>query len=354
MVYDAIVVGAAVAGSRTSELLAKDGRDVLLLEDNTEIGVPCKCTGIVSWRIKEVLPNLPKEIVVNTLGRAKFYSPSGINFSLRPRRPVYLLDRPGLDRFLFDQAVKAGAKVSLGERFLEYRKMNGHVKVKTDKGIHRSKILIGSDGANSTVGRQAGFTYPKNFLVGVQTTVTGSFDSTELWFGSKNCPRFFAWLVPENNETARIGLATNPNPSRYYESFLLKRIGRVEKPDVGGIIRFGLMKETAADNVMVVGDAACQVKPYSGGGIIFGLTASEVCASAAMKALDSKNFSGEFLMQNYDIVWKQKLGPAIKRGLALYKILTGFDKFTDFLFVFGKLGSKLFNKLDMDLINYFI
>jgi flavin-dependent dehydrogenase len=291
---------------------------------------------------------------MNTLGRAKFFSGGGTSFELKSSYPVYLLNRPALDRFLFESAQKAGVKTKIGERFQSYRKMKGKVKIKTDKKIYYSKLLIGADGANSTVGREAKLKYPSDYLVGVQTTATGDFDTVELWFGSKISPRFFAWLAPESESVARIGLATNPNAAEYYQKFLTQRIGKVVKPDVGGIIRGGLMERTAADHVMVVGDAACQIKPYSGGGINYGLISSQYCANAALSALEQNDFSEKFLMENYDAQWKKELGPAIKRGMVLLKLMNSPPVVMNGLFGFGKIASGMLRNLDMDLINVFV
>lgn len=352
-VFDVVVVGGALAGSRTAQLVAESGKNVLLIEENSNVGHPCKCTGLVSWRIKEILPTLPENLVVNTVRDARFHSPGGSSFVLKSKNPVYVIDRPGLDRYLFELAAEAGAQTKTGEKFLSYEKKEGHLEVRTDRGTYKTKILIGADGANSVVGRSAGFEYPENYVVGVQTTVRGNFDKVELWFGSKVSPNFFAWVVPENENMARVGLATDRNAGNYYQEFLRKRIGDFEKPNVGGIIRPGIMKRTSAERIMVVGDAACQVKPYSGGGIIFGLIASGICADAALAALRKKDFSSGFFLENYDRVWKGRLEGAIKRGMTLYKLITSGDKSVEVLMFVGRVGSKIFSKLDMDLINYF-
>ena len=353
-IYDALVVGGAVSGSRTSQIIAEYGKSVLLIEDNMNIGHPCKCTGLVSWRIKELLPTLPQKLIVSVVEDARFHAPNGESFDLKSKKPVYLLDRPGLDKYLFNMAQEAGVETKVGEKFVSYKIVKDHVEVKTDKNVYKTRILIGADGANSTVGKEAALKYPESYLVGVQTTAPGNFDKVELWFGSDVSPKFFAWVVPENENIARIGLATDKNAGNYYEEFLKKRIGNFEKPNVGGIIRFGVMERTSSDRVMVVGDAACQVKPYSGGGIIFGLIASRICADATMKALKEKDFSSKFFLENYDKVWKSKLESAIKRGITVNNILSKKDSTVNKIMKVGKIGSKIFTKLDMDLINLFI
>jgi len=351
--FDVIVVGAAVAGSRTAGLIAESGRSVLLIEDNLKVGYPCKCTGLVSWRIKELLPTMPEKLFVNTVREATFHAPNGKSMTLSSRKPVYVIDRPGLDKYLFDMAREAGANTSVGEKFLSYEKREGYVEVKTDKGTYKAKIIVGADGANSSVGKQSGLRYPENYLVGVQTTASGNFDKVELWFGSAVSPGFFAWVVPENENMARIGLATDRKAGEYYENFLKSRIGRIEKPDVGGVIRFGLMERTCDDRMMVVGDAACQVKPYSGGGIIMGLISSRVCAEAALAALRQKDFSRGFLVRNYDKKWKAKIGKGIKRGMMLNGLLSSGDRSLNVLISAGRIGSRILTRVDMDLINYF-
>jgi geranylgeranyl reductase family protein len=353
-ILDVFVVGGALSGPRTAELIAESGKNVMLVEENFDVGHPCKCTGLVSWRIKELLPTLPEKLIVNTHREARFHSPNGSSFVLKSRKPVYLLDRPGLDRYLFDLAQEAGVETRKSEKFLSYKLMDDHIEVETDKKTYKTKILIGADGANSSVGKQAGFVYPENYLVGVQTTAHGNFDKVELWFGSKVSPNFFAWVAPENENIARVGLATNRNSSKYYEGFLKSRVGDFVKPDVGGVIRFGLMERTSTDRVMVVGDAACQVKPYSGGGIIFGITASKVCAEAAVNALRQKKFGEKFFKENYDDVWKSKIGGAIKRGMMLNRMMRSSDTKVSFMMKVGRLGTRLLSRMDMDLINYFV
>ena len=352
--YDSIIVGGALAGSRTAELLARNGRKVLLIEEHEKIGLPCKCTGLVSWRTPEILKKLPKRLVVNKLDKGKFYAPDGSSFVLKSKKAAYVLDRTGLDKFLFEQAVKAGAEVKT-EHFETFKYNNSHVEVKTNNGVYKTKILIGADGANSTVAQQANLPMPKNIFVGLQTTATGNFEQfAELWFGKKTAPNFFAWVVPENEEIARIGVSTTTSPKPYYERFLETRLQHNGlKPDVAGVIRFGIMKDTVADGVMLVGDAACQVKPFSGGGITYGLIASQICADAVEKVFEENRFDYQFLKQDYDSEWKKKLTLGIKKGMMMRRLLYLLpDSQVNLMFKMIKLfGYKILNRFDFDLLS---
>jgi len=352
--YDVIIVGGALAGSRTAELLARSGRNVLLIEEHEKIGLPCKCTGLVSWRTPEILKNLPKRLIVNKLDKGKFYAPDGTSFVLKSKKSAYVLDRTGLDRFLFEQAVKSGAEMKT-EHFETFKYNNGHVEIKTNKGVYKTKILIGADGANSTVAQKANLPMPKNIFVGLQTTASGNFEQyAELWFGKNTAPNFFAWVVPENEEIARIGLATPTSPKLYYERFLETRLNHNGlKPDVAGVIRFGIMKDTVADRVMLVGDAACQVKPFSGGGITYGLIVAQICGNATDKAFEENRFTYQFFKQNYDLEWKKKLVPGINKGVMLRKIFYFLpDSQMNLSFkIINLFGHNVLNRFDFDLLS---
>lgn len=350
--YDVAIVGASAIGSRVANLISREGYRVLLIEEHREVGLPMKCTGLVSFRLLELLPNLPKKVIVNKIRSAKFFSPNGNCLELKPSYPVYVIDRVALDKFLFDQ-VKNNVEVRIPERFESFRCMEDSIKIRTNKRTYYSKILVGADGVNSTIRKQAKIVYPKNFLIGLQTTAKGSFDpsSVELWFGSQVCPKFFAWVVPENENTARIGLATNSNPMKYYKQFLKLRINSFKKPDVGGLIRYGLMKETCRDRVMLIGDAALQIKPFSGGGLVYGLTASKICADACVHALENERFDENFFKENYDKKWKEKLAIPIIEGLMLRKSFNLLpDVSLNLAFYSTHRIKKFLEKWDMDLL----
>lgn len=348
--YDVTIIGASATGNRVADLVSKDC-NTLLIEEHKKMGLPLQCSGLVSYRLVELIHDLPKEIIINKVKSAKFFSPNGNCIELKPKYPAYVIDRVKLDRFLFDKASEK-SDVKTGEKFQDFKYVNDSIMIKTNKEAYYSKILVGADGPNSAVRRQMKIE-SKNSVLGLQTTVKGKFDSesVELWFGSKVCPNFFAWVVPIDDKLARIGLATNRNVMRFYNSFLKKRVGYVKKPNVVGKIPYGLINRTSDNRVMLVGDAASQVKPFSGGGIIYGLTASEICAKACIKSLEENRFNRKFFKKNYDDVWKKVLSMPIRKGLMLRKIFNIIPDFKlNFLFYSAGHSKKFLEKWDMDFL----
>ena len=342
--FDVVIVGGGPAGCRTAEIVAKKGYEVLVVEEHPEIGKPVQCTGLVSHRIGKI----PKEIIVNKIKKARFYCKKSF-FEVKSRRTVYVIDREKYDKFIAEKARKNGAKFKLNTRFLDFK----YEKILTTNGIYKSKILVGADGPNSTVARKAGLELPKNLLLALQSTIYSEFDSdtVELWFGSDIAPNNFAWVVPENEEKARVGLMTERNPNMYFDRFLKMRFGRTVKKRIGDVIRYGLIKKSISDRVLLVGDAACMVKPFSGGGLVYGRIGAELTGKACVKALKENNFSEKFFLENYDKKWKDELRNPIKKGLIIKKV---FSKFSDTELFFSLVKSfrlsKLSSFLDMDFI----
>jgi flavin-dependent dehydrogenase len=96
------------------------------------------------------------------------------------------------------------------------------------------------------------------------------------------------------------------------------------KENIGGAIPLGFLKKTYDDNVMVVGDAAAQVKPTSGGGIFPGLSCAKHCVSTALGSINKKDFSQKFLRE-YHKKWIKDIGNELSRGMKfriIYKNLS--------------------------------
>lgn len=342
---DVVIVGAGPAGCKTAEIVAKSGYEVLVLEEHPKIGSPVQCTGLVSREIGRV----PKQIILNKINKAKFCCGNDF-FEIKSKHPMLLLDRGKYDVWMAKNAKKAGAKIETSSRFLDSK---NHT-VFTNHGKFETKILVGADGPNSLVAKSVGIKLPDNLLFAMQVNVNSSFDSdtVELYFGSNVAPGAFAWVVPENENTARVGLMTTQNPNRYLDRLLKARFNRaVFSNKIGDVIRYGLIEKSVSDKVLLVGDAACQVKPFSAGGLVYNKIGAEIAGKAVITALENDNFSKDFLMKQYDNRWKDKLILPIMQGL-LFKSI--FSKMSEMPSIFSAIKifgvTKLADFLNVDFL----
>ena len=104
-------------------------------------------------------------------------------------------------------------------------------------------------------------------------------------------------------------------------------LGKHEKIDQqGGIIPYGYMNNIAFDNVLLLGDAAGQVKATTGGGIVMLLIASKYAARGIRKCFDLNCFSKKFIKRHYEKPCNAEIGKQLKIHYALRK---AFENFTN-------------------------
>ena len=71
-------------------------------------------------------------------------------------------------------------------------------------------------------------------------------------------------------------------------------------------------KKIYDDHIMVVGDAAGQVNPLTGGGIISGMTGGMYAGQVAAEAIKDGNYSSKYL-KKYDTLVRDDIGHEIKK-----------------------------------------
>ena len=80
---------------------------------------------------------------------------------------------------------------------------------------------------------------------------------------------------------------------------------------------------------MAVGDAAAQVKPLSGGGLIIGMSAARIAAWTAVEATTAGDLS-ERSLSSYEDAWRADIGREVERGMLIRKVFVGMtDKKLD-------------------------
>ena len=335
---DIIVVGGGPCGSYAAYTAARHGAEVTVCEEHTEVGTPKHCAGHLNISsLKRLGIQLPQDVIENTIKGAAFISPSGKQFVLRCRNPVtYVVNRELFDKHLAELAIQSGANYRFKSRVKSLVLDSGSVKgVALQKEKLKAKIVIDAEGCSSKFLKQIGLKGLKSGMVarGIQAEVDGfegvEKEMVEVYFGRNVAPGFFAWIIPRKDGTAKVGLATRTgNPQDYLRRFMEKHPVASEKlkksrptyTSVHPIPMEGPLPRTVSDGFLAVGDAASQVKPTTGGGVIFGLTCAQIAGEVACEAVDVQDFSETFL-SSYQSRWKRVAGFELNTMLRMRKML---------------------------------
>lgn len=317
--YDVIIAGAGPVGAHLACLLRGRGLSVLVLEKKNIPGKSA-CSGLISARIKKLV-SVDPSFVEHIVYGAAFHSKNA-SLTVEKKKPAaYVINRALFDRHMISLAEKAGAKILLGTPVESYSVEENRIVVNK---TYRAKMLVGADGAGSTVRALSG-------LKGKRCSVNGIisiFDEpsidrkVDVFYGKSIAPGFFAWRIPRG-KAVEYGLASNKNHIAYFRKFLKRHKRELGKFHSHPIV-FG-EQETAGERVILAGDAALQVKPFSGGGVIYGLMCAKIAAKAIAGAFKKGDFSKAFFEKNYDRVWKEKLMAAIENGKLVREMLNSLD-----------------------------
>jgi digeranylgeranylglycerophospholipid reductase len=315
---NAIVVGGGPVGSFAALNIAKLSAKVTVFEEHEAIGSPSHCAGHLSIRSLRNLGlyPLPGKIVENTFSQANFYSPKGFKFSVHLAKPVTCaVNRAAFDKHIADKAEAAGARYCLNSRVQSLLMENGVVKgvmVKQEDKAESvpAKIVIDAEGISSRILRQTGLAglNGERLVYAVEAEVDNvkdvELDAVEVFLGKNYAPGFYAWLIPRLDGTAKVGLATKTgNPKEFLQRLMLKHPVASKQLSKAKITRMafhpitlgGPISKSYTSGFLAVGDVASQVKPTTGGGVVFGLTCARIAAEVADEAMRRNDVSSNFL-----------------------------------------------------------
>jgi geranylgeranyl reductase family protein len=339
--YDVIVSGAGPIGGYVSKKISEKNYSVAVLEKNNQIGKYLNCAGLVTERVLKIT-KISLKLIQNNIYGANIHSPSNDVLKIGGDRiHAIVIDRINFDKEIIKQAEKKQVDIFLRNRLFFVKKNKNKLRLRTSENKeYECKILIGSDGPFSKTRKLFNFSSPKEFLRGIGAEVSNvSIDPNfvEIFVGKNIAPGFFAWIIPINKAgtEARIGLCINKNainpPMFYFKKFLKSKNtqnflknAKIER-NITGVIPLGPLKKTFTDNVLLVGDAAAQVKPTSGGGLYSGLLSADHCANIVGFSLEKNNFSSNFF-KKYHKLWYKDIGKELNRGMTFRMI---FKKLSD-------------------------
>jgi digeranylgeranylglycerophospholipid reductase len=338
-----IIVGAGPCGSFSAFNLAKKGVEVTVYEEHSEIGIPSHCAGHLSIKgLRDLgLYPLPAGILENAFSGALFFSPDGRQFEVRFASPVTCsVNRSLFDKHLAERAQEAGAIYILNSRIESLMVEDGFTRGVSFQENNQQKrvssdIVIDAEGTSSRLLRQIGLPLlnVSMLLNGVEAEVENvkdtPADEVEVFLGKSYAPAFYAWLMPGIDGSAKVGLASKDGNSLELLEKLMKRHpvaakqlrnARILKKAYHPITLGGPIPKLFENGFLVIGDAASQVKPTTGGGVILGMNCARIAAEVVSEAFKRNDFSAQ-LLKRYQTRCDEFYGLDMKLMLGIRKVL---------------------------------
>lgn len=314
-------------GMRVARRSAESGFETVVFEEHGSIGSPVQCAGLVSTRVLEMTGT---ESVFMKAGAATVHAPNGKELRLDAGETrAVLLDRKRFDMEMAERAIDGGAHLELGCSVRNVCRKGEKMAVRYRRGGENqdidAKVVIGADGPGSVVRRSAGLGRPREVLSSIQALVAHETEGINIYLGNHKAPGFFLWEVPHPEGTL-VGLASEQGGIYGILKKHLEKKGWSGSM-IGlyaGTIPLGLLDESVDAGLMLVGDAACQVKPLSGGGLYTGLLSADLCGKTLIEALEKGDVSKECL-NGYHRAWRDEIGGEISKGLWMRKIYKTFS-----------------------------
>ena len=342
--YDVIVIGGGPGGSWAAKHAAEQGVSVLLIEKDREIGVPVRCAeGLSEIGLKNVV-DVRQHWIARVIRGARLVAPDGTQVEAFDQGLGFVLHRKLFDYDLAAMAHEAGADVVTLAYGHDLIREEGQIRGVRIRHLNREyavrcSLVIGADGVESRVGRWAGLdtrTNPDEMESCVQATVADAQiepDIIQMYFGRDVAPGGYVWIFPKGNGMANVGLGITGSNSKnrkaiaYLETFLQRHLpnAAILTLVAGGVPVSRMSKKIAADGIMLVGDAARQTNPMTGGGILYAMVAGRIAGAIAAEAVKAGDVS-EKALSAYPKAWQKAEGQNNER---FYRIKTVVNSLTD-------------------------
>jgi geranylgeranyl reductase family protein len=337
--YDVIVVGSGPAGSTLAYELAKKGVDVAVLE-REKLPRPKLCGGGLTLKTVHLLPFDISPVVHCTVQRLVLLYRGREALVIEDGQPLFMTSmRDEFDCFLAEKAAGQGAAILEDQPVREILEREDHYELRTRDSLFRARVVVGADGANSMVALSRGLHRELFLALALEGEVANYSLSRPLrtdtalvdWGGIRNG---YGWVFPKRGH-ATIGVGApvgRASQLRHYWDALMQRF--VKDPLVRPRIKGHHLPVRKAGTpiqrkqVLLIGDAAGLVEPFTGEGIYYAIRSAQIAALEIPKVLSGESQGFREYEQRIDA----ELMPEIITGQVLSGLFATFPRFSLSLF----------------------
>lgn len=363
--YDILIIGSTPATLIAANNAAINNTRILLISNKEDYPEEINCAeAIYSPNLSTLKLTLDDLSLEDSVYYAEIHSKADEKISVALSDfniKAYIPYKETIIEDLSRKAEDKGVDIRLDTYFEDLKREDNQIIITVKKGDEletiKTKIIIADDGFNSRIREFGNFNIPfKNMLKAsaaqAELSNTGFNDNESIRFYlTKHVPDGYAWIFPKYPDNVNVGIVTvsdisDKQAQNYLDSFInsidLLNNAETIKTNIQKIPISDIVMGFAEDNIMLVGNAACQINPLTAGGLIMSLSGGIISGKIAAKAIESGDYSKNFL-DEYNVLYQKMYGPTLEK----------FNILRDFIL---NLGDREMNKIihnfsDLDFKN---
>jgi geranylgeranyl reductase family protein len=321
--WDVIVVGGGPAGLSAAHAAAAAGASTLVLEKAEHPRYKTCGGGLVGTSLAALPPGFQVP-VRETVNRAAFTLAGrrGFERASNGGALVAMVDRAEFDAALADAARRGGAEVRQRATVRSLEQQGDDVTVTLSGGeCLVAGCVIGADGSSGVTSRYVGVRYDQVDL-GLELELPADAHLSERWRGRLliewgPLPGSYGWVFPKHDRLT-VGVIAGRGQGEATKRYLREFVARLDLSGLTPVQDSGhLTRCRSADSplsrgrVLVAGDAAGLLEPWTREGISFALRSGALAGAAA--ASDPSRYGPDV---------ERVLGPAMRAGRPLLAAYT--------------------------------
>lgn len=349
-VWDVIVVGAGPAGSSAARVAAETGARVLLL-DRAKFPRYKTCGGGITGFSLKAMPDGARSSFEAEITDFGLSHAGRDRVMLHADEPFLgMVQRETFDQLLVDAAVAAGAVFRDGAPVRGLAEDDDEVTVRLEGEQLRARVVVGADGSNGRTSGYVGVEFAGSDLgLEVELEASGHDWARTALFDWGADRGTYAWLFPKR-DTLTIGVIQRtglPDATRAYLELWLRQLGLAGATRVresGHLTRWRSRRSPLRrGSVLVAGEAAGLLEPWTREGISFALRSGAMAGGAAASAARAgDDASRAAALDGYVAAVQRELVPQIQAGAAMLTVLERAPRTLHRVLAHTRLGRRTF------------